>query len=67
MRAVPEINAVGDLVLTLANEFRALADPLALALNDRLRPPSVLPTSALAADVGAPEADVEARLVQRAA
>ena len=61
---MPEINAVGDLVLTLPNQFRALADPLALALNDRLRPTSVLPTSALAAAVGAPEADVEARLVR---
>jgi len=61
---VPEINAVGDLVLTRASEFRALADPLALALNDRLRPTTVMQTSTLAAQVGAPDADVEARLAR---
>jgi len=61
---VPEINAVGDLVLTRDVEFRALADPLALRLTDRLRPSSVVATSTLAAETGVPEADVEARLVQ---
>ena len=61
---MPEINAVGDLVLTRASEFRALADPLALAVNDRLRPTTVLPTSTLAAEVGAPDTEVEARLVR---
>ncbi len=62
--AVPEINAVGDLVLTRAVEFRVLADPLALRLTDRLRPSTVSETTSLAAETGAPEADVEARLVQ---
>ena len=61
---MPEINAVGDLVLTRAVEFRALADPLALRLTDRLRPSTVVATSELAAATGAPDADVEARLVQ---
>ena len=61
---MPEINAVGDLVLTRASEFRALADPLALAVNDRLRPTTILPTSTLAAEVGAPDTEVEARLVR---
>jgi hypothetical protein len=61
---VPEINAVGDLVLSRAVEFRALADPLALSLTDRLRPSTVVPTSDLATETGATEAEVEARLVQ---
>lgn len=61
---MPEINAVGDLVLTRAVEFRALADPLALRLTDRLRPSTAVATSTLAAETGVPEADVEARLVQ---
>jgi hypothetical protein len=61
---MPEINAVGDLVLSRAVEFRALADPLALSLTDRLRPSTVVPTSDLATETGAPEAEVEARLVQ---
>ena len=61
---MPEINAVGDLVLTRAVEFRALADPLALRLTDRLRPSTVVPTSDLATETDAREADVEARLVQ---
>jgi hypothetical protein len=60
---VPEINAVGDLVLTRAAEFRALADPLALRLTDRLRPTAVVETAALAAETGAPADAVEARLV----
>lgn len=63
---MPEINAVGDLVLTRAVEFRALADPLALRLNDRLRSATVASTSDLAAATGAPEADVMARLLQLA-
>src|SRR5262245_16099107 len=63
---MPEINAVGDLVLTRAAEFRALADPLALSLTDRLRPARVVTTTDLAAQTGAAEADVEARLVELA-
>ena len=59
---MPEINAVGDLVLTEASEFRALADPLALSLTDRLRREGSAATSALASQTGASEAEVEARL-----
>ena len=59
---MPEINAVGDLVLTEAAEFRALADPLALSLTDRLRSASGATTSELAALTGTLEADVETRL-----
>jgi len=61
---MPEINTVGDLVLTRTAEFRALADPLALALSDRLRPSTAAAASDLAMETGAAEADVEARLVQ---
>jgi DNA-binding transcriptional ArsR family regulator len=59
---VPELNAVGDLVLTEASEFRALADPLALRLVDRLRPASPATTAGLAALTGASGTDVDARL-----
>lgn len=34
---MPEVNVVGDLILTTPDEFQALADPLAIALTDRLR------------------------------
>jgi hypothetical protein len=34
---MPRVNAVGELVLTDAREFRALTEPLALTLTDRLR------------------------------
>ncbi len=61
---MPEINAVGDLVLTRAAEFRALASPLALSLTDRLRPSSVVTSSTLAAKTGVSEADVDACLVE---
>jgi hypothetical protein len=59
---MPEINAVGDLVLTKAQEFAALADPLTLRLTDRLRREGPAEASSLAAQIGAPEAEVEARL-----
>jgi len=59
---VPELNTVGDLVLTEASEFRALADPLALRLADRLRPASPATGAELAASTGASEADVNACL-----
>jgi DNA-binding transcriptional ArsR family regulator len=61
---MPEINAVGDLVLTKAQEFAALSDPLALRLTDRLRREGPAEASALAAQLGAPEAEVEARLAE---
>jgi hypothetical protein len=61
---VPELNDVGDLVLTRAVEFRALADPLALRLTDRLRPSTVAGTSDLARELDAPRTEVEARLLQ---
>lgn len=61
---VPELNAVGDLVLTETSEFRALADPLALRLTDRLRAESSATTAKLAALTGASEADVDARLIE---
>ncbi|HET7514004.1 MAG TPA: hypothetical protein VFJ60_04325 [Gaiella sp.] len=61
---MPEINAVGDLVLTRAVEFRALADPLALRLTDRLRPSTVVTSSALAAETGSSAAEVDACLAR---
>jgi DNA-binding Lrp family transcriptional regulator len=61
---VPEVNAVGDLVLTEAAEFRALADPLALSLTDRLQRASPAQVADLAASTGASEADVENRLAE---
>ena len=61
---MPELNAVGDLVLTDASEFRALADPLALRLTDRLRAESSATTAELATSTGASEADVDARLTE---
>jgi hypothetical protein len=61
---MPEINAVGDLVLTEAKEFQALADPIALQLTDRLRRDAPADAAALAADLGAPETNVEAHLAE---
>lgn len=61
---MPEVNAVGDLVLTEASEFRALADPLALGLTDRLRAASPATTAELASWTGASDAEADARLAE---
>jgi hypothetical protein len=55
---VPGLNQVGDLVLTDPGALRALADPVRLALLDRLRREG----PATAADLGSPAHDVEGHL-----
>ena len=59
---MPEVNAVGDLVLTEAAEFEALADPLALSLTDRLRRDGPTTVAALAERLGVAADDAETRL-----
>jgi DNA-binding Lrp family transcriptional regulator len=59
---VPHVNAVGDLVLTEARELLALADPLALALADRLRREGRASTAQLSIELEATEPEVETRL-----
>jgi predicted transcriptional regulator len=61
---MPEINAVGDLVLTEAKEFQALADPIALGLTDRLRRQGPTDAAALAEQLDVQKADVDARLAE---
>ena len=48
---MPEVNAVGDLVLTTPEEFRALADQLAIALTDQLHRSAPATTADLAAQL----------------
>jgi predicted transcriptional regulator len=48
---MPEVNAVGDLVLTTPEEFRALADQFAIALTDQLRRSAPATTADLAAQL----------------
>jgi DNA-binding transcriptional ArsR family regulator len=55
---MPELNAVGDLVLTDPRAMRALADPVRLALHDRLRRHGPATAADLAAHVDATEAAV---------
>jgi DNA-binding transcriptional ArsR family regulator len=59
---MPELNAVGDLVLTDPRAMRALADPLRLALHDRLRRHGPATTAELAAHQAATEPAVEEHL-----
>lgn len=59
---MPRVNTVGDLVLTAAPELLALADPLALALNDRLSRNGPASTARLSIELETTESDVEARL-----
>src|SRR4051812_37369440 len=55
-------NAVGDLVLTDAGEFEALADPSRLELYDTIRRHGPVSTAALAEHVGLAPEDVEQHL-----
>ena len=59
---MPEVNAVGDLVLTTPEEFRALADPLAIALTDRLRRTIPATTADLAAQLEESVSSIEGKL-----
>jgi DNA-binding transcriptional ArsR family regulator len=59
---MPELNAVGDLVLTDPQAMRALADPVRLELHDRLRRHGPATAAELAAHVGATEQAVEEHL-----
>jgi DNA-binding transcriptional ArsR family regulator len=59
---VPELNAVGDLVLTDPGALRALADPVRLELHDRLRRHGPATAAELAAHVDATEQAVEEHL-----
>ena len=61
---MPQVNAVGDLVLTHAREFRALAHPLAIAATDRLRRAGPATSAALSEALDATEADLDARLAE---
>ncbi|HEX2304206.1 MAG TPA: hypothetical protein VHH57_11330 [Gaiella sp.] len=56
---MPRVNAVGDLVLTDAREFRALAEPLALTLTDRLRRDGPATTATLSHLLGAAEPELD--------
>jgi DNA-binding transcriptional ArsR family regulator len=56
------LNSVGDLVLTEADELRALADPLRLSLFDLARREGPLTTDGLAARVDAEPAALDAHL-----
>ncbi len=57
-----EVNAVGDLVLTQAHEFRALAGPHAIELTDRLRREGPATTTALAERLETPAAPIRTAL-----
>lgn len=59
---MPEVNAVGDLVLTTPEEFRALADPLAIALTDRLRRSVPATTADLAEQLDESASNIERKL-----
>ena len=59
---MPELNAVGDLVLTDPRAMRALADPVRLALHDRLRQQGPATAAELARRVDASEAAIEEHL-----
>jgi DNA-binding transcriptional ArsR family regulator len=59
---MPELNAVGDLVLTNPQAMRALADPVRLALHDRLRRQGPATAAELAPHVDATEPAVEEHL-----
>jgi DNA-binding transcriptional ArsR family regulator len=59
---MPELNAVGDLVLTDPQAMRALADPLRLALHDHLRRHGPATAAELAAHLAATEPEVEEHL-----
>ena len=59
---MPEVNVVGDLVLTTTDEFQALADPLAIALTDRLRPGVTATTADLAEQVDESASSVAQKL-----
>jgi DNA-binding transcriptional ArsR family regulator len=59
---MPDVNAVGDLVLTDPEAMRALADPIRLALHDRLRRRGPTTAAELAAHVDATEPAVEEHL-----
>jgi DNA-binding transcriptional ArsR family regulator len=59
---MPELNAVGDLVLTDPRAMRALADPFRLVLHDQLRRHGPATGAELAAHVDATEPAVEEHL-----
>jgi DNA-binding transcriptional ArsR family regulator len=59
---MPELNPVGDLVLTDPRAMRALADPTRLALHDRLRQKGPATAAELAGHVDASEAAIEEHL-----
>ncbi len=59
---MPEVNAVGDLILTTPEEFQALADPLAIALTDRLRRTVPAATADLAEQLDEPASSVDRKL-----
>ena len=59
---MPEVNVVGDLILTTPDEFQALADPLAIALTDRLRPSVPATTADLAEQLDEPASSVDRKL-----
>jgi hypothetical protein len=59
---MPELNAVGDLVLTDPRAMRALADPVRLALHDHLRRYGPATAAELAAQVAVTEHAIEEHL-----
>jgi Helix-turn-helix domain len=59
---MPELNAVGDLVLTDPGAMRALADPVRLELHDHLRRHGPATAAELASHVDATEQAIEEHL-----
>ena len=62
MLSMPEVNAVGDLVLTEAHEIRALAGPHAIELTDYLRREGPATTTTLAERLETPTAAIRTAL-----
>lgn len=64
---MPRINELGDLEITDAEAMRALADPVRLAVLERLQRDGPATSGALAAQVGAPPDAVDGHLHELAA
>ena len=59
---MPELSAVGDIMLTDPRAMRALADPVRLALHDHLRRHGPATAAELASHVAATEPEIEEHL-----
>lgn len=59
---MPELNAVGDVILTEPETMRALADPLRISLLDRLRRAGPSTAAALSSGLETPQSVIEGHL-----